>query len=330
MTPISISLTTLLAAPPMVRAAAVEARAGVETRASDTALAAEPGAEANAELGREGELGGALVGVQVGEALPKRERESVRESFERSLDEVCEPRPCTAGCGPESRSLGLRVDGESRSYTLHWEARDPALEGPLIVDSSCELCSLVELEAQIASDLGPLCERLARLEAAPGRVQITSDPDGAWVRIDGGRRGSTPWTGELPIGSHELELGARGYKAQSRELSVVGGVEERHHITLLPVAAQRPSWPGWSSLGLGVAMGVAGSVLIALHDKPVAGRCTGLDVDAEGDCRYVYTTRPLGVVLAVLGAGSFATGVGLVVWSQGGEQGGTLSLRGRF
>jgi hypothetical protein len=276
-------------------------------------------------------VGNASDGLTFGDEIPRREREAVREQLERALPLACEPPPCVDACGPEQTQLSVRIDGASRDYQLSWVARDPRLDEPLTLDSSCPLCGLTELETQITADLGSLCARLQAIDAGPGRAQITTSPARAWLRIDGRRRGHTPWAGELDAGAHELRIGARGYGPQTRTLQVFGGIEERVHVQLLPVPTQaRPAWPGWLSLGLGVALGVAGTALIALDGKDWPGRCTGSNVDALGNCRYIYNTRGLGIALASVGAASFSAGVGLLVWAQQEQRGAGLAWRGTF
>lgn len=277
----------------------------------------------------------ASAGIEFGERLSKREREALRSSFEDALPKACAPPPCTADCGPDQPSIGVRVDGANRNYSLRSVATDPRLERPLTLDSRCELCSLVEVEAQLATDLARLCDRLQSLAGELGTARVTSSPTRAWLKIDGGRRQRTPWVGELEPGLHRVELRARGHASQTRTLQILGGAEATAHFELIPVASgRRPAWPGWSSLGLGIALGITGTALIALHGKDYAGRCTGPDIDAHGHCRFVYSTRGLGIALAAAGAATFSTGVGLLVWSQAGDHdggwSGGLAWQGRF
>lgn len=272
-------------------------------------------------------------GLRYEEGIPSRERKQLDGSFEEALTKACAPPPCTENCTGARSALGVVVGGDSRNYTLRWVVTDPRLQAPLTRDSSCELCSLAEVEEQIATDLGALCSRLDALDAAPGRVQVSSDPSGARVLVDGRVKGRTPWTGELAPGEHQIELRARGYRAQQRTIVIVGGIEESEHVDLLAAQSQRPSWPAWLSLGAGVVLGVSGAVLIALHDKPWAANCAGENVDANGHCKFVYTTRPLGVGLTAVGLGALATGAGLMVWAE--RDSGRLSslglgFRGRF
>jgi hypothetical protein len=270
-------------------------------------------------------------GMQFDADLPAHERSALRESFERVLPLACKPPPCVGECSEDQPSVRLSIGGDTRDYTLHWVANAPHLDAPLIVESRCELCSLVEVEEQFAADLGSLCARLAASLDAPGRVRVSTEPSRAWVQIDGRRMGETPWAGEIAAGEHQLQVGARGYGTQTRSLRVFAGVEQRQHFELMALSRKRrPASPGWSSLGIGIALGIAGTALIAIDGRDWGGRCSGSNVDASGNCRFVYNTMPLGIALASLGAVSIASGVGLVVWAQQGDRGATLAWRGSF
>ena len=274
------------------------------------------------------------VGLSYVGDIPERERRQIDASFETKLGEVCKPPPCTENCGPRDATIGAEIGGDSRNYTLRWAATDPRLDAPLIVESSCELCSLSEVEEQFATDLGALCSRLETLDAAPGLLEVTSEPDGARVFIDGQPRGRTPWIGEVAAGEHTLELRARGHRAREGTVVVTSRVESREHMKLLAVPkGQHSVWPAWMSIGVGFALGIAGTTLIAIDGKEWQGRCSGADVDANGHCRFVYATRPVGIGLAIGGAAALATGAGLMVWTE--RAGGRLSglgvgVRGRF
>jgi hypothetical protein len=274
----------------------------------------------------------ATGGMQFDADLPAHERSALRESFERVLPLACKPPPCVGGdCTEDQPSVALSIAGATRDYTLHWVANAPHLDAPLIVESRCELCSLVEVEEQLAADLGSLCARLAASADTPGRVRVSAQPRRAWVRLDGHRIGHTPWAGEVAVGEHQLKVGARGHGTQARTLQVFAGIEQREHFELMALShKRRPAWPGWSSLGIGIALGIAGTALIAIDGQDWRGRCSGSNVDANGNCRFAYSTLPFGIALASLGAVSIASGVGLIVWAQQGDQGATLSWRGSF
>src|SRR5690606_8013441 len=136
-------------------------------------------------------------GLEFAESIPENERGPLQESFARTLPLACEQTvPCVGECVDEVPTVGVEIGGGNRNYTLHWVATDPRLDQPLTIDSRCELCSLVELEQQFAIDLTRVCARLDALDASPGRLSLTSDPNNARLRINGQKIGRTPWSGE--------------------------------------------------------------------------------------------------------------------------------------
>lgn len=52
------------------------------------------------------------------------------------------------------------------------------------------------------------------------QVTVRSQPSGAAVSIDGKLQGTTPWTGELPIGTHQLQAGRQGRQSVSVTLTL--------------------------------------------------------------------------------------------------------------
>jgi hypothetical protein len=73
--------------------------------------------------------------------------------------------------------------------------------------------------------------RTAATSAAPAGVSlvtITSEPEGAEVTVDGAVLGTTPYTGELPVGAHELQVGDQPV----RPLVVQAGATASMHLVL--------------------------------------------------------------------------------------------------
>ncbi|MCA9518638.1 MAG: PEGA domain-containing protein [Myxococcales bacterium] len=77
-------------------------------------------------------------------------------------------------------------------------------------------------------------------EAAPGSVELSSDPDGAEVRIDGDLKGFTPLTVEgLAPGLHWVEATIDGYYRGGQFVAVPAGDSSLAHVPLDPVPNQR-------------------------------------------------------------------------------------------
>lgn len=60
---------------------------------------------------------------------------------------------------------------------------------------------------------------------APARVNVTSEPAGADVYVDGNFVGSTPSVLPLQAGSHKIEVKSAGYKDWSRDIKTLSGGE---------------------------------------------------------------------------------------------------------
>lgn len=73
-----------------------------------------------------------------------------------------------------------------------------------------------------------------------GDVQVDSEPR-AFVRIDGESRGRTPFTGKLPVGTHTVEISAKGYVSREWTLDVQEEKNESVMITLVPAKPGRPA-----------------------------------------------------------------------------------------
>jgi len=90
--------------------------------------------------------------------------------------------------------------------------------------------------------------RIAELELALQKLgvqqlSVLSTPAGATVLLDGVSRGVTPWTGELPPGTHRLGLQLGAYQAATQDFELPA----RHTIDLViqlqPVPSAAPAAP---------------------------------------------------------------------------------------
>jgi tetratricopeptide (TPR) repeat protein len=69
------------------------------------------------------------------------------------------------------------------------------------------------------------------------QVSVRSNPAGATVSIDGEVRGTTPWTGELPIGSHQLQAQHQGHQSLEVSLTLDAKRAQDLELALPPVAS---------------------------------------------------------------------------------------------
>ena len=71
--------------------------------------------------------------------------------------------------------------------------------------------------------------------SGPGSLQITSEPSGARVLLDGERIGVTPFKGELAPGAHRLAVEQEGFLRQERDVVLEPGRDVEQSFTLPPL-----------------------------------------------------------------------------------------------
>jgi len=124
------------------------------------------------------------------------------------------------------------------------------------------------VEACPAAGEDPCGRAIAELEGLgtrPGRVAITTEPEGAEVFVDGEARGRTP-LGEpldVEVGEHQLRVVRDGYRELTRTLSVEPGEPLDLVLTLEPAEAPRSRGLDvalWTVVGLAAACAAATAV----------------------------------------------------------------------
>lgn len=95
-----------------------------------------------------------------------------------------------------------------------------------------------------AADVARSIDRLEAELAQKGVQQVTvlSTPNGATIVMDGQPVGVTPWTGELPLGTHEASMRLRGYADVDRIFTLSAADAVDVSATLVP-EAPAPSAP---------------------------------------------------------------------------------------
>jgi hypothetical protein len=138
--------------------------------------------------------------------------------------------------------------------------------------------------------------------------------------LDGATVGRTPLRLSLPPGPHQLRATLPDHVALEREVEARRGMHETVQLQLRPAAGSGSggrgprTWAaGWALFGIGAAAIVPGIAFLAIDGQGQRSRCSGVDRDAEGDCRLRWETTAHGAALTAVGAALLATGVGLIV-----------------
>ena len=181
--------------------------------------------------------------------------------------------------------------------------------------------------AELASVLG---------EQGIQQLTVHSDPTGAMLTIDGRSHGSTPWTGELALGTHRVSVAREGYRARELVVELRDSQPLDIDLTLSPrsgrtrdttttsTMADEPSSAEGASSGLGVwpwvmvgaggaALAGAGVFELLRRDAQSDARAATYQLDwveARDSARGHQTTAR---VLAGVG-GALAIGGGVLLW----------------
>ncbi|MBN2359049.1 MAG: PEGA domain-containing protein [Deltaproteobacteria bacterium] len=132
----------------------------------------------------------------------------------------------------------------------------------------------------------PLIVRLLADEHEPltGSLELSGLASGSRILIDGQVRGTAPagQLGDIPIGSHRLQISAEGYQAIDQDFIVRQG--QITSLALQQQASETPFYASWWFWGLAgaAAVGTAAAVTAAvvLLDRPGAGE-TGVNISVN-------------------------------------------------
>ena len=112
------------------------------------------------------------------------------------------------------------------------------------------------------------------LKSLSGRLTVTTKPISAKLYVDGKFMGKTPLVDlQLPVGPHELSFQAPGMTPERRQVTVTPASTIHLDVVMAQNTVAPPkasvkkgpwytSWPGWTFLGVGVALGIGGGVLL--------------------------------------------------------------------
>lgn len=255
---------------------------------------------------------------------------------------TCRDEACLQGVAGKATAQWLvrpSVQMQESDYVIGLELVDGAT-GKVVHQASqtCELCGLTEAQAVARSLAESLKDRLV-VAGGTGTLAIDSTPAGAEVLVDGQSVGTTPL--ELPIaaGEHAIVLRLPGHADEERRVVVEAGDTSAVAVELATAAPASGGKPdrskllgplGWASVGVGIASLGAGIALLALDEKPVTfTRCSGIDVDVEGNCRFRHDTLAGGVVMTIVGVVGITAGALLLVRARKGGGGKAGDRRAR-
>ncbi len=107
---------------------------------------------------------------------------------------------------------------------------------PVMLNITPGMKSIRILKPESAAGAAAGAVDVAALAAGTGQVEITSEPAGARVAIDGTRRGVTPLTVPLPAGAHAI-LVSDGTTNVSRSVTVAAGTTSTVMAAMAPAGA---------------------------------------------------------------------------------------------
>ncbi len=234
------------------------------------------------------------------------------------LSTACDDAPCfvkAADAASADYIVRPRVVGEDRSYAVDIQVIAGAT-GQVVAESHevCELCGVSEVLELVADQSATLRTKIDDLVQAPPVFVLQTQPDGARVLIDGELVGDAPVRTELVAGKHVARAELDGYAPVEREVLAVDGVESTVVLELRPLPKKGPNLRplAWVGLGLGIGALAGGATFFGLDGRPApGGRCSGVNVDAAGTCRYRYDT--LGEAIGLTAGGVVITVTAAVV-----------------
>lgn len=278
-----LPLASARAEPRKVAVLAIEAGVGV-----DAAQAKQVGLTLRRSLGRLG-----LMPV----------REAVIDRMQELYAQPCETRRCmdemlaTAGC---EMIIGGRLQRGSGLWALSLWVYDPQKQPArglrrVSTVERCDACDLVGVNHRAEQAIARLLKRAAQ-PSDLARLELSSDPAGATIEIDGLAMGTTPRTLELSPGRHQFLI-KLGRRAQRRAVVLRAGQTRRLRVAFESDAARGTlRWLPWVLTGSALASAGAGAALwIKGKDDPVPGNGGS---EAAGATDY----RTAGIVLVGVGA----------------------------
>ncbi|MFV8750762.1 PEGA domain-containing protein [Nannocystaceae bacterium ST9] len=215
------------------------------------------------------------------------------------------------------------VTVSDRDYTVRVELYDGS-DGTTVISSSdgCEICGVADVGGLIETQAATLRTKLDALASGPAAIVVTSDPEGADVTLDGEPFGVTPLDKSIIPGDHTIRVSKEGYITIQEKRTFVEGARETLAYELDKVPNRLPKRPwGWASLGVGIAAIGGGVALTFMHDRPykLGGKCSGDNIDAQGDCKFLYNTKWEGLAVGLVGGALLTLGIAVLVTTAKGK-----------
>lgn len=190
-----------------------------------------------------------------------------------------------------------------RDYTLKLELLDTSAAVVAVYDERCALCGLTEARARLTEGATRLLRsRTPAAAPTPTLLQISTDPPGAELTLDGTALGRAPRSPTVSPGPHTLEARAPGHHPATQTLGARDGQTLAVHLHLAPEPREPRLRAPATLLGLGIPILTTGVALVALDGRH---RCC--------DRPPLETTWP-GAALVL--AGTALTSIGAVLLHQ--------------
>lgn len=269
------------------------------------------------------------------EVLPGSDVEQELAAVNRSLV-GCQSASCypaMASALSASYLITGQITESNKTYTMVLEIINGRTGGLLASNRErCETCGAEEAGEKMGLAASALRERLEAESRSPARFVIRSRPAGATVVLDGREAGVTPLDTNLVGGIHRLKLVLRDHEMVSRSVTVVSGVDEAMDLDLTPIPSKFPYRAvGWSTLGAGAALLVAGIVTVAFDQSQAS--CAADRKDEVGNCPEVWGTKWWAVPMIAAGAAAATLGGTMLYLAPAAPSSGlgaSASLAGRF
>ncbi|WP_224372544.1 PEGA domain-containing protein [Hyalangium versicolor] len=167
------------------------------------------------------------------------------------------------------------VQGEIHAALRRYEKMETAFSQALEADPDARL-DPERVQPTVVKRFESLRERLR------GELVIDTEPPGAELRLDGQLLGQAPWRGQVPIGTHSLEVGPGTGSSNTRvQVKVRPGRTEQVHVVVS--ASQEEAAEEGSDVSA-LTLGVQGRVALGL--APLSG--VGMEAGAWLGGRYLH------------------------------------------